>query len=89
MQRWEEVAYARQDGITEGKTIGMAEGEEKLLIKLICRKLKKETDPQAIAKELEEDLERVQNVCRVAEKYAPEYDCNLIYDALHKDKSEN
>ena len=97
MQRWEEVAYARQNGITEGKTIGMtegkmlgkAEGEEKMLINIICRKLKKATDPQTIAKELEEDLERVQNVCRVAEKYAPEYDCDLIYDALHKDKSEN
>lgn len=34
MQRWEEVAYARQDGKAEGRT----EGEELNLIKQICKK---------------------------------------------------
>ena len=78
MQRWEEVVYARQDGMTEGKALG----EKKLLIKLVCRKLKKNKSVQTIAEELEEDLDKVSRICEAACKYAPEYDCDKIYNEL-------
>lgn len=83
MQRWEEVVYARQDGITEGKALGMTEGEEKLLIKLVCRKLKKNKSMQSIADELEEDVEKISKICEAASGHAPEYDCDEIYNELH------
>lgn len=78
MQRWEEVVYARQDGMTEGKALG----EKKLLIKQVCRKLKKNKSVQTIAEELEEDLDKVSRICEAASKYAPEYDCDKIYNEL-------
>ena len=78
MQRWEEVVYARQDGMTEGKALG----EKKLLIKQVCRKLKKNKSVQIIAEELEEDLDKVSRICEAASKYAPEYDCDKIYNEL-------
>lgn len=79
MQRWEEVVYARQDG--------MSEGEEKLLIKLVCRKLKKNKSVQSIADELEEDLEKVRKICEAASGHAPEYDCDKIYNELQDEDS--
>ncbi len=79
MQRWEEVVYARQDGMTEG--------EEKLLIKLVCRKLKKNKSVQSIADELEEDLEKVRKICEAASGHAPEYDCDKIYNELQDEDS--
>jgi len=78
MQRWEEVVYARQDGMTEGKALG----EKKLLIKQVCRKLKKNKSVQIIAEELEEDLDKVSRICETASKHAPEYDCDKIYNEL-------
>lgn len=83
MQRWEEVVYARQDGMTEGKALG----EKKLLIKLVCRKLKKNKSVQTIAEELEEDLDKVSRICEAASKYAPEYDCDKIYSDMYTEDS--
>ncbi len=99
MQRWEEIAYARQEGMAEGKAEGMAigkaegkaigktegmaagkvEGEEIKLIKMICRKLSGNKTPEKISEELEEDLEVVERISRIAEEFAPEYDSDQIY----------
>lgn len=76
MQRWEEMAYARQDGRAEGK----AEGEDTKLIKLICRKLQKNKTPEQIAEDLEEELDVIQLICDVAEDCAPVYDIEKIYE---------
>ena len=76
MQRWEELAYARQDGKAEGK----AEGEEIKLIKLICRKLIKNKTPEEIGEDLEEDVEIIQKICDIAKEFAPEYDSGKIYE---------
>lgn len=75
MQRWEEVVYAKQDGMTEGK--------EKLLIKQVCIKLKKNKSVQAIADELEEDLDKVSRICEAASEYAPDYEEEKIYSRMH------
>lgn len=80
MQRWEELAYARQDGKAEGK----AEGEEIKLIKLICKKLAKNKTPEEISEDLEEDLEAVRKICDIAKEFAPEYDSGIIYEKCHK-----
>ncbi len=115
MQRWEEIAYARQDGIAEGRTEGFAEGrsegiaegrseglvkgrlegiaegrsegEERLLIKMICKKLQKGRTPDVIVEELEEEPEKIRRICEAAARYAPDYDNEKIYQALHETDS--
>lgn len=96
MQRWEEIAYARQDGIAEGRTEGFAEGrsegEERLLIKMICKKLQKGRTPEDIVEEMEEELEeepeKIRRICEAAAEYEPDYDNEKIYQALHEAETE-
>lgn len=83
MQRWEEVAYARQDGKAEGK----AEGEELKLIKLVCKKLAKNKNPEEIAEDLEEEISTILPICELAGEFAPEYDSEKLYEKYHMTKS--
>ena len=86
-----QLMFARKEGeeagILEGKRAGILEGKqtgsELKLISLICRKLKKEKTPECIAEELEEELELVEKICKVAKEFAPEYDETKIYEVLH------
>ena len=86
MQKWEELAYAREEGEAKGKAEGLAEGEaigEKIhLIKLVCKKLARGKAAKAIAAELEEDEEIVAEICRAAEDSAPDYDFDRIYEKV-------
>ena len=81
MQKWEELVYARADGRAEG----IVEGEALKLIKLVCKKLIRGEVADTIADELEEEKAGVEQICRIAEKYAPEYDCRKIYQELRMD----
>lgn len=66
MQRWEELAYAKEDG------------EQCKLIKQVCKKLAKHKTPEVIAEELEEDIEEILPICKVAKKFSPEYDSGEV-----------
>lgn len=66
----EAIDYYEQRGIEQG----IVRGEDKHLIALICRKLRKGKDAEQIAEDLDEDEIRVQMICNIAEKYAPEFD---------------
>ncbi|MDE5891453.1 MAG: Rpn family recombination-promoting nuclease/putative transposase [Acetatifactor sp.] len=96
MQRWEELAYARQDGYEEGCNIGYERGHmegrnEGRLRELaaICKKLTKGKSVEQIADELEQEPEYISQICRIAEKYAPAYDQNAIYqEIMQKEKSD-
>ncbi|MBO5474128.1 MAG: Rpn family recombination-promoting nuclease/putative transposase [Lachnospiraceae bacterium] len=79
MQRWEEMAYARQDG--------KAEGEELKLIKMICKKLAKNKTPEEIAEDLEEEISTILPICELAREFAPEYDSEKLYEKYHMTKS--
>ena len=76
MQRWEEVAYARQDG--------KAEGEELKLIKQICKKLLKGKTPEEIANDLEEEISIILSICELTKEFAPEFDSEKIYEKYCK-----
>ena len=78
MQKWEELVYAREDGRAEG----IVEGEALKLIRQVCKKLIRGEVAETIAVELEEEKAGVEQICRIAEKYAPEYDCRKIYQEL-------
>ena len=67
----------------EGFEDGFAQGSETVLITLVCRKLQKGKAPEMIADELEGDLETIRSICDAASDFAPEYDVDKIYNALH------
>lgn len=68
----------RRDSLEEGRE----EGGLVKLISMVCRKLVRGKAPETIAEELEEELDIVEDICKVAEDYAPEYDAKKIYEAL-------
>lgn len=88
MQLWEEMALAREEAKAEGRTEGKAEGENSKLIALICKKLKKNKSVEEIAEELETDLHIVQDICKAAQPFAPEFDENKVYEAWTKEKTQ-
>ena len=82
MQKWEELAYAREEGKLEGLVEGEAEGEKMQLIRQVCKKLTKGKTVEAIAEELEEDAEDIAEICKAAEEFAPDYDFYRIYEKI-------
>ena len=81
MQRWEEIAYARQDGHAAGYEEARNEGILREVI-AVCKKLAKGKSIEQIADELEQERERISEICHVAEKYAPAYDQDAIFQEL-------
>ena len=83
----EALKYIRQDereigeevGFQKGVQYGIQHGIQKAIIQMICKKLRRGKSTEMIADELEEDFEFIKRVCLIAEKYAPEYDCEQIY----------
>ena len=55
-------------------------GKDLTLIKQICKKLSKGKSVSVIADEIEEDEAFVDEICAIAEKYAPDYDEEKIYE---------
>ena len=82
MQKWEEIAYARDEGRTEGLVQGQAKGEKLNMIRLVCKKLRKGKTPEEISEDLEEDMEVILRICNAANEYAPDYDAEAIYTKL-------
>ena len=56
------------------------------LVEQVCKKLRKSKTAAEIAEDLEEDINEITRICRVAEKYAPDYDTEAIYNELMKEK---
>ena len=65
-----------------GQQIGQQIGQELKLIEIVCKKLKKNKTAEQIADELEEKITDIEKIYAVAEKFAPDYDVNEIYEAL-------
>ena len=77
-----------QAGLEKGEMIGLEKGLEKgteiKLIEMICRKLSKNKSVEQIADELEENIENIRSICEVAQKFAPEYDKEKIYESIKR-----
>ena len=89
MQHWEELAEAKDEGIAEGRAEGRVEGATKNVITLIIKKIKKDKPVDTIADELEQDVDYVRSICDIAEKFAPDYNCEEIFDAVWKNIKEH
>ena len=70
----------------EGREEGREEGVLRGKLSLICKKLQKGQQIDRIAEALEEDVSYIESVCRIADKYAPEYDEEKIYREFIKDR---
>ncbi len=60
-------------GMEQGIEQGVEQGRVQILAEIVCSKLKKGKTPEEIADALEEPVENIQKICRIAEQYAPEY----------------
>ena len=68
---------------------GREEGREEYLIRLVCIGLRKGRVPNAIAEDLEEDPQLIQDIYKIAEKFAPEYAWESVFEAWKKSKEES
>ena len=71
-----------EDGVAEGMERGVGQGSLQRLVNQVCSKLKKGKTPEEIADALEEPVENIQKICRIAEQYAPEYPAEDVCRAL-------
>ena len=86
MIRKEEFEEGMEQGIAEGMERGIeqgvGQGSLQRLVNQVCCKLKKGKTPEEIADALEEPVENIQKICRIAEQYAPEYPAGEVCGAL-------
>jgi len=78
------MAHIREDSYEEGELAGKKIGQELKLIEIVCKKLKKNKSVEQIADELEEEITDIQKIYDVAEKFAPEYDTNKIFETMNQ-----
>lgn len=71
-----------REAFEDGAELGEARGEMLKLIKLVCLKLQKGKTPEMIADELEEALERVNQICVAADVCGLDADCHKIYEYM-------
>ena len=76
--------YVVKEAQEAARVEARAEAEEYQLVKLICKKLRKGTSVELIAKELEEDLGRVRGICKAAKGLAPDYDAEKVMEKLKR-----
>ncbi|SHJ55065.1 Rpn family recombination-promoting nuclease/putative transposase [Hespellia stercorisuis] len=74
------MCVAIQEMIEDGRT----EGEVRKLIEQTCKKLRKRQTAETIADALEEDPAYIQSIVEAAQKYAPDYDLDLIFQDFVK-----
>ena len=76
-----DLAY--KNGEEAGIENGIEKGIELKLIKLICKKAEKGQSPEEIAQALEEEIETILPIYKLAIASAPEYDSEKIYKELY------
>ncbi len=86
MESYFTVLYKR--GEASGENKGRIIGSDQRLIGQICRKLRKMMDIPQIAREVEEDEIRVKLICDIAERFAPDYDEEKVFEAVRKELIE-
>lgn len=79
-----DLCKAIEDMKDDAREEGRSEGEIIKVISQICRKLVKGKDIETIADELEEEPAQIEEICRIAKMYAPDYDVDKIYEQLQK-----
>ncbi len=68
-----------QDEYEQGIEQGIEQGADRTIIEQIGKKLSKGKTIPVIAAEVEESIEKVQEICDIAKDFAPDYDVDKIY----------
>lgn len=80
----------KETGMKIGEKIGEKTGDMRRIVSILCKKLKKNMSIPEIAECLEESEEETAKMCKIAEKYAPEYDVEAICEEiLHESLQED
>ena len=75
-----------QQGLEQGLQQGIQQGEEKSIINLVCKKVKRGKSLSVIAEELEEEEESLKVIYEAVLDATPDYEVDQIYDVLHGTK---
>lgn len=70
--------YVWEEGLQEGLRKGINYGELQKLVRMVLKKMQKNISYEITAEFFEEPIEKIRKIYEVAEKYAPEYDVELI-----------
>ena len=73
-----------EQGLERGMERGREQGAIRKLIQQICRKRKRGTSTLSIAEDLEEEIKTVEEICDIAEPFAPDYDSEMVWQAYLK-----
>lgn len=80
---WEKgIQEGIQTGREEGLRTGINYGELQNLVRMVLKKMRKDVSYEITAELFEEPVEKIRKIYEVAEKYAPEYDIELICHEL-------
>ena len=77
--------YDVQETRRVSREVGILEGEQLLLIKLVRKKLEKQYSAEQIAEFLEEPLDTIQPIYDIALRQSPDYDADKIFEKLNSD----
>ncbi|MDO5351197.1 MAG: hypothetical protein Q4E86_14800, partial [Lachnospiraceae bacterium] len=72
------------EGREEGRKEGRKQGEEKFLISLVSKMLKKGKTPEQIADDFEEDPDKVGHICQVIQEYGADFDVDRVFEIISK-----
>ena len=72
---------AENDIKREGIEIGEERGNTQKLISLVCSKLRKGKSVDVIADEVEKDYGVVDEICVIANTFAPDFQSDLVFEA--------
>lgn len=82
-EEWRKIREGEYEiGKADGEKIGEKRGNIYRIIMVICRKLAKHQTISQIADALEETEKYIDEICKIAEKYAPDYDVDAICDEV-------
>lgn len=71
-----------EDGIVKGIEEGEKSGDLRRLVSLICKKMKKNKTLGEVAEDLEEEISAIEPLYRAAEKFAPEYNPDEVFEQV-------
>lgn len=81
--KWKDRQIRMQrEAEAQGMAKGMAVGEMKQLIFLVCKKISKNKTLERIAEELEEEVFAIEPIYNIAKESAPDYEVDKIYARL-------
>lgn len=83
-EEWEAV---HMNILEIGEERGKEIGRETMRVEMVCRKLKKNKSVQQIAEDLEEDKKLIEEICKSAAGFAPDYDPEKVYQCWKNAKN--